>query len=459
MEDNLTIHLDGALTWQAAGMSVIPVRADGTKKPLMDWKSYQNCAATEREIRQWYRNPELGVAVVCGKISGNLEMLELEGCAATSEHLDRIVEQFGDDAGLWSLWTQLTECGYMESTPSGGIHFLYRITDHEVPGNTKIANRPPTAEELADKPHLRAVTLSETRGEGGYVIVAPTRGSVHPSGDAWTTLAGSPNVPEVTWKMRCKLHQAIADALDTMPEVVQWVPQARPEVARPAGDVLPGDDYNQRESWEQLLADYGWQYHSQIPGGGFFVTRPGKRVIDGHSASVGHKGSDNLYVFSSSTDLQTHTPISKFAFYTFMEHRGDFSAAGKALYAAGYGTRLEREPLDISDWDVEEPAQRSRETVEVDEAPGESATPELSRKVRLREWTETGAAHLAVSGFGKRYRYVHEEKGFRVYRGGTWTQDKGSKVIQDMEKLTGIILEQAQDNLDAAEESGDKDTI
>src|ERR1044071_8514248 len=265
----------------------------------MDWKSYQSCAATEREVRQWYRNPELGIAVVCGKVSGNLEMLELEGCASSSEDLDKIQEQFGDDASLWAFWNQLTERGYMEATPSGGIHFLDRITDHEVPGNTKIANRPPTAEELAEKPHLRAVTLSETRGEGGYVIVAPTRGDVHPTGDSWDTLTPGLEIPAITWKVRCKLHEAIANALDTMPEVVQWVPRERVAVERPAGDVLPGHDYNARESWEYLLSAYGWQSPSNTPGGGQFWTRPGKRVIDGHSASVGHKGSDNLYVFSS----------------------------------------------------------------------------------------------------------------------------------------------------------------
>src|SRR5687767_11608821 len=118
MEDNLTIHLDGALTWQAAGMSVIPVRADGTKKPLMDWKSYQNCAATEREIRQWYRNPELGIAVICGKVSGNLEMLELEGSAATADDFTKIAEAL-EAPGLEEgriLWQALCEEGYYEST-------------------------------------------------------------------------------------------------------------------------------------------------------------------------------------------------------------------------------------------------------------------------------------------------------------------------------------------------------
>lgn len=442
-------------------MSVIPVRADGTKKPLDQWKNAQDHRMSAHSVQaRWTANPELGVAVVCGKISGNLEMLELEGCAATSEHLDLIWDAIGDDAEVLTFWTELMECGYSESTPSGGLHFMYRIRDHEVPGNTKIANRPPTPEELADKPHLRAVTLSETRGEGGYVIVAPTQGSVHPSGDAWTCLAGDPNVPYVDWSVRNRLHKAIADALDTMPEVVQWVPRERAVVERPAGDVLPGEDYNARESWDYLLSDYGWQYHSNIPGGGEFWTRPGKRVIDGHSASVGFKGSDNLYVFSSSTDLETNKPISKFAFYTFMEHRGDFSAAGRALYAKGYGTRLEHEPLDISDWDVESPAERTGPTVEASEEPVESEAPEEPKKLRvIHEWTETGAAHLVVQACGKRFRYVHEEKAFRTYSGGVWARDGRASVEQSVEKVTSVIRKQAQEILQAAQETEDKEEI
>jgi len=55
---------------------------------------------------------------------------------------------------------------------------LYYVLDGDVPGNTKIANRP----AVTDDGKTISLTLVETRGEGGYVIVAPTGGQCHPSG-------------------------------------------------------------------------------------------------------------------------------------------------------------------------------------------------------------------------------------------------------------------------------------
>ena len=450
-------HFFGALTWFDAGCSIVPVRADGSKKPQMDWKQYQQTRATREKVAQWFKtSPNSGIAVICGTVSGNLEMAEIEAAATTSEHLDR-VEDAMVSHGVQEAWRMLQDDGYMEFTPSGGIHFLYRISDHEVPGNTKIANRPPNAEELEESPKLRSVTLAETRGEGGFVIVSPTQGTVHKSGDAWTAAPGSieGKIPTITWATRNLLHRALSEALDEMPEMPAFEPRQMTQVSRPAGDILPGEDFNNRESWDNLLMDYGWQYHSVNVQGGDLWTRPGKRVIDGHSASLGTHGSDNLYVWSSAADLPTHNPLSKFAFYAHMEHRGDFSAAGRALYALGYGTRAQKSAEGVSDWLDTIPTTKASggSTTVLDDSPKE-------RKVnRLEEWTETGVAELAAYHLGDRWRAVSEEKGWRKYEEGRWTPDLRSGVQQDMTRLTKVIRQQAQDNLVAAEEAGDKDDI
>ena len=53
------------------GFSVIPLKA-GTKKPaLHSWKEYQTRQPTSDEVSDWWQNnPECGVAIVCGKVSG-----------------------------------------------------------------------------------------------------------------------------------------------------------------------------------------------------------------------------------------------------------------------------------------------------------------------------------------------------------------------------------------------------
>ncbi len=460
----INANLEAAQAWREAGCSVIPVRTDGTKKPLGEWKDAQTSRAGHAQVERWFNSSHgYGVAIVCGAVSGDLEMLELEGKATSSVHLDRIWQALSDhgDPTALGFWEQLMGQGYMESTPSGGFHFLYRIEDHEVPGNTKIANRPPNADELADNPKCRSVTLAETRGEGGFVIVAPTAGTVHPTGDAWTVESGEIGmIPTVTWKTRCALHEAIAYALDEMPEQPVWQPVHRQNVTRPAGDLKPGEDFDLREDFGALLSEYGWQYHSQGPAGSEFWTRPGKRVIDGHSASLYYEGSRNLFVWSSSTDLPLEKPISPFAFYTFMEHRGDFSAAGKALYRLGYGTRGSMGAVADDDDFWANAEDGTRTSVASADTPDGQVDHEPTRKViRLSEWTETGVAELAAGLFHDRFQYVHEEEGFRVYGDGAWTRDKTSRTSYRIQQLTGHLRGQAKENLDEATLTEDKQVI
>ena len=175
-----------ALPWFEAGCSVVPIKRDGTKAAAGNWKRLQQERMTRREVEgTWGRNhTPPGVGVVCGLVSGNLEMLELENGYTTATVLEEI-EFAAERYGVGALWRSLVSgAGYIEWTPSNGLHLLYRVSDHPVPGNTKIAQ----ASDPGNRGLLK--TRAETRGEGGYVIVAPTPGACHPSGEAWEALYG-----------------------------------------------------------------------------------------------------------------------------------------------------------------------------------------------------------------------------------------------------------------------------
>ena len=143
-----------------AGITVIPTNG---KRPTITWKHYQTNPNTSSELTTWFTNPGTGLAIVTGKSSGNLEMAEIEGKALT--HLPDIIT-LATDTGLIDLWTKATT-GWAEQSPSGGIHWIYRLEGAPVPGNTPLARRhnPQTG---------RTETLTETRGQGGYFIAAPT---------------------------------------------------------------------------------------------------------------------------------------------------------------------------------------------------------------------------------------------------------------------------------------------
>lgn len=420
-----------AQPWYDGGCSVVPIRTDGSKRPIMEWKRHQQELPTPDEVDLWWRptaGPVLGVAVICGQVSGNLEMLEIEGRATSAEHLERVAEQcrLRSIEGLWT-WLQGAYC---EWTPSGGLHLLYRIVDHEVPGNTKLAQN--RAKEC----------LAETRGEGGYVIVAPTPGHCHPSGERWTTIAGTPGViPTVTWSQRQALHSAITAALDE-------TPPPEPVPIRPApvqvldGELRPGDDFDARATWEEILEPHGWRKSHSRRGETFWV-RPDKDTRNGHSASTGYKqDKDRLYVWSSSTGLPIEQPLTKFFVYAHYNHGGDLRAAARGLASKGFGVRGSAPPspgngLATIDYGSIEASQ------------GREDSPVLSdgRMVDLGQYGDTDVDngrrfHDVTDG---RFCYVPDLKHWRYWDGTKWCVDKDAIFIQDAaRRVTDEMLAQAK---------------
>lgn len=320
--------LAAALDWYDAGCSVVRVAVDGSKAPLGSWKSYQRQRADRDTVARWFEGGHPGIGVVCGEVSGHLEMFELEGRAVAAGLGERLVEQLRQ-LGHPDLLTRVA-AGYLETSPSGGIHLLYRV-EGGVDGNTKLARRPGPVDPATGKSTIEA--LIETRGEGGFVVVAPSHGPVHPTGQAWRTLAGSPaTIPTITAAERDALHLA-ARALDQMP-APEPVPDPPPRERRP-GELTPGEDFNQRATWQEILEPHGWTVARQLADRTYW-TRPGKTF--GISAVTGGDRGDYLYVWSTSTDLPPDEAMSKWRAYTFLNHRGDFSASARQLRARGYGT-------------------------------------------------------------------------------------------------------------------------
>lgn len=337
--------LAAAQDFAAHGFSVVPARPDGTKAPAAFWKPYQSQRASPQQLTDWLNGGDHdGIGVITGAVSGGLEMLEFEGRAVREGYVQRLADAF-EDHGLGDLWRRLVN-GYLESTPTQGLHVLYRVNG-ELRGNTKLARRPATDDELTEQEQqIRAKNpakqftrvLIETRGEGGYVVTAPSAGRTHPSGAAWTMLAGGPaTVATITEDERDAVH-AIASLLDAMPAPAAPPPPAAPSTAPSSphtGDgKRPGDEFNERADWRDILTPHGWTPVTGY-GHGLAWRRPGKDR--GISATTGTREGDNLFVFSSSTEFEQETPYSKFGAYALLEHGGDHAAAARELARQGYG--------------------------------------------------------------------------------------------------------------------------
>lgn len=327
------IGVDEALTIARAGYAVLPPRNDGTKAPAIPWRKYEHQPPDEATITEWYGRGRDGIGIICGASSGNLEMLELEGRAVEDGMLDELYQR-AEEHGLSELLYRVTDA-YMERSPSGGVHILYRVDGPAKP-NTKLAMRPgdPAPE-----------VLIETRGQGGFTIVAPSGGRTHPTGEPWSVLCGSIlDVVTITPIERDTLH-ALCATFD-VPLHREPTEERPPRTTTiPAGegwfDAVVAD-YNDRTRWAQVLD--GWTEH-HAAGNVTYWTRPGKDPRHGPSATTNAKGTDRLIIFSSSchhglepwSGTGPATSYDRFSYHAIVDHNGDRVAAARSLRAEGYG--------------------------------------------------------------------------------------------------------------------------
>jgi putative DNA primase/helicase len=424
-----------ATLWFNGGFSVIPILPDGTKRPAVRWADHMTARMTPAEVEKWWAGgSDYGVAVVCGAISGNVEMLELEHAATDAESLFAIQQQCRLRA-IEDVWDLLTASGYSEWTPSGGLHFLYRISDHEVPGNQKVARTPGPL--INGSPMVN--TLAETRGEGGYVIVAPTAGACHPSGESWETVAGvQGKVPTITWAQRMAIHSAVHAALDQMPEPVARV--ERPALPR-SGELRPGDDFNERAEWEDILVPQGWTIFSRR-GATTYWTRPGKDRRDGHSATTGRSPTgDRMYVFSSSAGLPTEEPMSKLYVHAHYHHGGDMIGAVRSLAAQGYGEQRTAIAVIDEDWSTgsAQLAPTVSGAIQGVESPGD-VPPALFDRTE----TDVGNAQRLEAKAKGRFVFDHTSRRWLTFDGHTWRFEDSELIVELAQSIGQDIVAEGE---------------
>ena len=141
--------LTAALAYARRGWSVVPIAA-GAKQPLVRWLPYQDRAAGEAEIREWFgRWPKANVGIVTGAVSG-LVVLDVDPKHRGADSLANLERRHGALPPTLEV-----------ATGGGGRHLYFRH-----PGGT-LHNKVGLAPGI------------DLRGDGGLVVAPP---SIHPSG-------------------------------------------------------------------------------------------------------------------------------------------------------------------------------------------------------------------------------------------------------------------------------------
>lgn len=411
-----------AQEYVSAGLSVLPITQD--KLPFTQllpelngkksWKPFQSGKADESTLNHWFNNgynvPK--IAIICGKISGNLELIDVDMKADPDKQIwDEYVQI------VEALQSDLLEKLVIETTVSGGYHIIYRC-EIPVPGNQKLAK------------NTTGECLLETRGEGGYFVCAPSPGYELKQG-SFT------NIPVITKAEREILINA---ALSLNRHVPQTEPEKQKEtkaqfVGKEAVQhrgISPFDDFNERGDALLLLKNHGWTEVFRREGA-VYLRRPGKDR--GISASFGHiRNAQNVpyfYVFSTSTVFDSEKIYFPYAVYALLEHGADFKAAARALLAQGYGKKTSEYKEQYS----RKLQQRVIPTDALAGAEAESAPPSAAAWEHYDEFVSS-CLNRADEGDAELFallaqdKFVHDASANAWYHfDGHWKEDRTGQIL------------------------------
>lgn len=333
------------------GLSIIPVNPQ-TKRPLGQWKQFQERIPTSMEVEGWLSDGLQSIAVVCGAVSGGLEILDIDDNSNETPYtandfwyplrdaIGHLIEQY--NLPVWR-------------TGGNGYQFAYRC--EQVDGNLKLAWVPNEAQT-----HGRSVAI-ETRGQGGYAVVPP---SLHPSGQRYELLSGDLcNVPTIPVAVREEILSG-ARSLCLMPYTKCEVLSVRQEaILRHQNDGTSViDAFNQRHNIGDLLAQHGY-----TEGHRGRYSRPGQPdsmgVVVVDDISFHWSSNDPLHrVNGSGRPL----PIDAFNVYTEFEHNGDVR---KAIKSAAEAMGMAHEPgqrqkIPTIEWTTTPEEEGERNPLDVD---------------------------------------------------------------------------------------------
>lgn len=320
------------------GLCVLPAWLKQKRPALPAWTMYQTHPPTAGELAAMLKKHNAdAICIVCGKVSGNLELLDFDCQGEAYEAWAKLVE--AEEPGLLAIVV-------VEQSQSGGWHVITRCSE-PIPGNTKIASKIVIAQaegeveykgksykarRLPDGRLAILPDLIETRGEGGLFLCAPSPGYQLIQGDFQT-------IPVITTAQRTILHQCAA----ALNEYVEPPPQQddKPETNQAAtppqgsnGELKPWDDYQARGNLTEVLCKHGWKMAGRTQANELW-RRPGKK--DSWSATF---NGTVFYVHSSNADpFKPSTGYNKFQVYAMLEHAGDGRTAARELGKTGFGQR------------------------------------------------------------------------------------------------------------------------
>lgn len=410
--------LTTAAEYVAAGLSVLPIRIDGTKRPdgvlppdpktgIHEWAPYKHRLPSDSEIVTWFTHPK-GIGIIGGAISGSLEVLDIETAEA--------VEQWGALIMSSETGRSLLQRLPRVSTPGGGMHVYYRC--ERIQGNQKLAR--------TELPDGKIKTVIETRGEGGYVVAPGSPPSCHESGRPYELLSGKLTAIPVIGPDERALLLDCARALDTLPK--DHLPAREERVVEFTG-VSVAEHYNHNTTWAELLQPNGWKYLKTHRNGTEEWQCPHSHDAGNCATIRTYEGAREVFhVFCTNQHgFSAEKSYSKFQAYAILEHMGDQKHAAQSLRTLwGWKKRKPPEP---------------KEPVAMTPVKQQAQLDLLATLGRFYNTDRSNAQRLCFY-YGDNIRYV-PTRGWVIWDLGKWHDDQAGQSVELMKQLPERILEEA----------------
>jgi len=325
--------------YRECGYSVLPTYPYNSgkmaKRPCVgEWKRFQSEIPDKETVENWFSQNGRALAVITGRVSGNLEAIDFDCDRRALAGWSSKVEEH-----VPGLLKRLV----VEYSPHGA-HVFYRC-EQPVPGNQDLAfasiqvDGPGEHEYLGkkfaarekDSRHFITPKMVETRGEGAYCITYPSEGYTPKQRHLGV-------VPKITAKERDVLIRAARDCNEWMEQKTEPPPIRGYHPSQAAGEMLPGADFDARGDVREILRAHGWIPNGTDKDGREFYLRPGKTVTKG-AKSASLMDGRAFHVFTeSAVPLEKGRTYFPFALFAALEHKGDYREAARALAKKGYGS-------------------------------------------------------------------------------------------------------------------------